>query len=281
MGDSQKNKEKGGYSQWRPEETKLLIDLLVDAIHRNWRDANGLINKFTVEQIFLSVLNEKLGCQKEHKHYLTRIKYLREKYQNHLDLQRCNSGFGWDPDMKKYTAPDEVWDEYLKKHPTHKHLRYDSVEKYEDLQIIFGNGVATGGFAIGMGDSTDAHTFRVEDISQTRENINLHQSSDEVFELSSQQPSTECGMSAFSCTGSKDRAEKLHPRKRSRREADTNADKLKNDQDDSMIIRFLILDNHTRFKAITLIHSLGMKSVFKDMIVEERFGWIESNRSSL
>ncbi|WZZ68151.1 hypothetical protein YC2023_079521 [Brassica napus] len=49
---------------------------------------------------------------------------------------------------------------------------------------------------------------------------------DEVFELSSQQPSTECGMSAFPCTGSKDRAEKLHPRKRSRREADTNADKL-------------------------------------------------------
>ncbi|WZZ36780.1 hypothetical protein YC2023_020181 [Brassica napus] len=43
-------------------------------------------------------------------------------------------------------------------------------------------------------------------------------------------------MSAFPCTGSKDRAEKLHPRKRSRREADTNADKLKNDQDDSMII---------------------------------------------
>ncbi|KAH0910604.1 hypothetical protein HID58_033925, partial [Brassica napus] len=87
-----------------------------------------------------------------------------------------------------------------------------------------------------MGDSTDACTFRVEDISQTRENVNLHQSSDEVFELSSQQPSTEYGMSAFPCTGSKDRAEKLHPRKRSRREADTNADKLKSDQDDSMII---------------------------------------------
>ncbi|CAN6849993.1 unnamed protein product [Brassica oleracea] len=201
MGDSQKNKEKGGYSQWGKEETKLLIDLLVDAIHRNWCDANGLINKFTVEQNCLPVLNEKLGCQKEHKHYL-----------------------------------NKVWDENLKKHPTHKHLRYDSVEKYEDLQIIFGNGVATGGFAIGMGDSTDSRTFRVEDISQTRENINLHQSSDEVFELSSQQPSTECGMSAFPCTGSKDRAEKLHPRKRSRREADTNADKLKNDQDDSMII---------------------------------------------
>ena len=79
MGDSQKNKEKGGYSQWGKEETELLIDLLVDAIHRNCCDANGLINKFTVEQNCLPVLNEKLGCQKEHKHYLSRIKYLREK----------------------------------------------------------------------------------------------------------------------------------------------------------------------------------------------------------
>ncbi|CAH8361847.1 unnamed protein product [Eruca vesicaria subsp. sativa] len=69
-----------------------------------------------------------------------------------------------------------------------------------------------------------------------RENINLHQSSDEVFELSSQQPSTECGTSSLPRTSSKDRAEKLHPRKRSKREADTNADKLKYDQDDSMII---------------------------------------------
>ena len=50
MEDSQKNKEKGGYSQWGPEETELLIDLLVDAIHRDWCGANGLINKFTVEQ---------------------------------------------------------------------------------------------------------------------------------------------------------------------------------------------------------------------------------------
>lgn len=69
MGDSKKNKEKSGYSQWGPEETKILIG---------------------------------------HKHYLSRIKYLRDKYQNHLDLQRFNSGFGWDPDMKRFTAPDEV-----------------------------------------------------------------------------------------------------------------------------------------------------------------------------
>ncbi|CAN6869978.1 unnamed protein product, partial [Brassica oleracea var. botrytis] len=61
---------KSGYSQWGPDETKLLIDLLVDAFRRNWRDTNGLINKFTVEEKKFLVLIEKLGCQQEHKHYL-------------------------------------------------------------------------------------------------------------------------------------------------------------------------------------------------------------------
>ncbi|CAH2052983.1 unnamed protein product, partial [Thlaspi arvense] len=313
MADSRKNKEKGQYNQWGPEETKLLIDLLVDAIHRNWRDSNGLITKLTVEQNFLPVLNEKLGCQKEYKHYLSRIKYLRTIYQNYVDLQRFNSRFGWDPETKKFTAPDE-------KHPSHKHMRYDSVEQFEDLQLIFGCGVATGGFAIGLSDTTDARTFRVGESNQVKENINLHQSTDEVFELSSQQQSTECDMPSFPVPGFKGRAEKLHPRKRSKREATNDVDKLKNDQDDATIIvsnkifsviqqreerqqreaekreeklkreaeekeaerkkdniweamkEIPNLDNHTRYKAITLIHSLGMKNVFKDMTIEERFG---------
>ncbi|CAG7900748.1 unnamed protein product, partial [Brassica rapa] len=149
---------KDGYSQWGPDETKLLIDLLVDAFHRNWRDDNGLINNFTVEGKKILVLIEKLGCQQEHKHYL-------KKKTNLFGSQRFNSGFGWDHDTKRFTAPDEVWDEYL------KHLWYDWVEKYEDLQLIFGNGVANSGFVIGMGDSTDARTFIVE---ETMKILNYH-----------------------------------------------------------------------------------------------------------
>ncbi|KAL0864403.1 hypothetical protein Bca101_043521 [Brassica carinata] len=78
-----------------------------------------------------------------------------------------------------------------------------------------------------MGDTTDARKFRVEENTQVRENIDLHQSSDETFELLSQHPSTEYGMPTFSDMSSKGRAEKLHPRKRSKREATNDADKLK------------------------------------------------------
>ncbi|KAL1205183.1 hypothetical protein V5N11_021351 [Cardamine amara subsp. amara] len=178
MGDSEKSKEKSQYSQWGPEETNLLIDLLVDGIRRNWRDAN-------------------------------------------------------DPAMKKFTAPDEAWDEYLLKHPNHTHLRYESNEQYEDLQLIFGCAIATGGFAIGMGDTTDARTFRGWESNRVIiDNVNLHQNNDEVFELSSQQPSAspEFGMSSFRGTSPKGLLGKLHPRKKSKTEGTS-----KKDEEDPMI----------------------------------------------
>ncbi|EOA34706.1 hypothetical protein CARUB_v10022274mg [Capsella rubella] len=122
MGDSQKSKEKGSYSKWGLEETQVLLELLVDAVHPNWRDYRGNFSKLT---------------------------YLRGLYQKILDLQRLNSGIGWDPEMKMFIALDEVWEEYLKKHPKHKHLRYDSNEN---------SGLATGGSAIGRADTIDART---------------------------------------------------------------------------------------------------------------------------
>ncbi|KAF2573091.1 hypothetical protein F2Q70_00003016, partial [Brassica cretica] len=166
-----KSKEKGTYGQWRPGETKLLINLLVDEIHLKWHDASGIINKFTLEQKILQVLNEKLGCQKEHKYYLSRIIFFENHTQKLFGSSMLQLWIWWDTDTKRYTAPDEVWDEYLKKHPTHAHLRYDSVGNFEDLQLIFGNGVATSGSAVGMDDTTDARTFRVEEKTQVRENI--------------------------------------------------------------------------------------------------------------
>ncbi|CAE5959675.1 unnamed protein product [Arabidopsis arenosa] len=234
MGDSQKSKEKGPYNQWGPEETKLLVELLVDAVHRNWRDNSGIFSKLTVEQKILPVLNERLGCQKNHTQYLSRWKYLRGLYQNYLDLQRFNSGFGWDNEMKMFTAPDEVWDEYLRKHPKHKHLRYESNEQFEDLQVIFGCGLATGGSAIGMGDTIDARTIRTGESTRVRDNIIV----DEVFELSSEEPlaSPECDMSPIRGTNPKGRVDKLRPRKRSRTLATSNVDKLKTDEEDPMII---------------------------------------------
>ncbi|KAK3198205.1 hypothetical protein Dsin_021620 [Dipteronia sinensis] len=59
------------YSNWSIEESKMLLQLMVDAASRGWRDANGMLSKAIVES-------------------------------------------GMQP-TKKFTAPEEVWEDYFKK----------------------------------------------------------------------------------------------------------------------------------------------------------------------
>ena len=86
----------------------------MEEIKRGWRDFSGIINKSTVENKILQVLNERVGCQKLHKHYQRRIKFLKNLYNSYVDLQRNSSGFGWDFETKRFTASEEVWQGYLK-----------------------------------------------------------------------------------------------------------------------------------------------------------------------
>ncbi|KAG7536746.1 hypothetical protein ISN44_As13g006740, partial [Arabidopsis suecica] len=137
--------------------------------------------------------------------------------------------------MKKFTASDEVWHNYLKAHPNHKFMRYDSNDQFEDLKIIFDCATANGSSSIGLGDTTDARTYSVGD-SQVKENLNFFdESNEDGYAFSSQKQAPEADASPFSETSLKGRAEKLVPRKRSRVEAVNNLDELNSDRNDSMI----------------------------------------------
>ncbi|CAD5327241.1 unnamed protein product [Arabidopsis thaliana] len=271
MGDPPRGKEKGPYNQWTLDETDVLIELLVEGIRQNWRDCSGIIGKLTVKSKLLPALNKRLGCNKNHKNYLSRLKFLKNLYQSYLDLKRFSSGFGWDPETKKFTAPDEVWRDYLKAHPNHKHMQTESIDHFEDVQIIFGDAVATGSFAVGISDSTCPRIYTVGERSQGKKTVNQDENIEELL-----------------------------PRKRTRGGGCNNSDAAKTDHNDSMITHAIEereaqkrkinvwdamkenpdLDEHIRYKAVTMIHSLGMKDVFTDMSIEERFGWIKSNFSS-
>ncbi|KAL9830828.1 putative Myb/SANT-like domain-containing protein [Arabidopsis thaliana] len=156
MGDPPRGKEKGPYNQWTPDETDL-----------------------TVESKLLPALNKRLGCNKNHKNYLSRLKFLKNLYQSCLDLKRFTSGFGWDPETKKFIAPDEVWRDYLKAHPNHKHMQTESIDHFEDA-------VATSSFAVGMSDSTCPRIYTVGERSQGKEMVNQDENIEEVYEFSSQ-----------------------------------------------------------------------------------------------
>nr|GLL39995.1 uncharacterized protein At2g29880-like [Ipomoea trifida] len=136
---------------------------MVDAIKNGWRDSSGGLSKLTVEKRILPALNEKLGCQRSYAQYQSRLKWFKNRFNNFSELMRHSSGFGWDPITKRFTASDEVWEDYLKSHPTHKHLRTDTVADYEDLAFVFGSTTAVGKNSIGLGDETDARIYNVEE----------------------------------------------------------------------------------------------------------------------
>lgn len=109
MGDPQAVKAKGSYKHWSEPETKMLLRMLVEAMNQG--------HKFTrpmMETRILPELNEKLGTNKTYDEYMNRMKNLKKKYQNLVELLRFSSGFGWNPETMKLTSTDEVWEEYLK-----------------------------------------------------------------------------------------------------------------------------------------------------------------------
>ncbi|KAJ8570560.1 hypothetical protein K7X08_037532 [Anisodus acutangulus] len=169
MGDSQqgndkgKGKEKENYGSWTIDDTNELLYLLVDAINSGLRDANGSLSKKNVERVILPRINAKIRFPKTYNHYLSRMKWLKTQYNKMSTLMRNNSGFGWDPIAKMFTASDEVWKDYLKSHPSHKKLREKSVVDYEDLKIVFGGVTANGNGSIALGaDDTDVTTYGEE-----------------------------------------------------------------------------------------------------------------------
>ncbi|CAJ2650427.1 uncharacterized protein LOC123904698 [Trifolium pratense] len=109
MGDSQENnrgksKDKDDVT-WTMEETNELLHLLVDAMNRGMRDANGSLSKQTVERLILPELNAKTRFPKTYSHYLSRMKWFKNQYNMMSTLMRHNSGFaghGNDPENELF-----------------------------------------------------------------------------------------------------------------------------------------------------------------------------------
>ncbi|KAH6761612.1 hypothetical protein C2S52_019045 [Perilla frutescens var. hirtella] len=159
-GNSQQDsKRKTFYEPWTKEHIDVLLELMVDAAHRGWRDNSGIFSKITVEERILSMLNERLRCNKTYSNYQSRLKWFKNRWTSYSNLLRVNSDFLYDHITKKFTASDEVCDAYLEAHSKDANLCYGKCPDYEDLLIVVGNGVAVGKNSIRLGSATDANTL--------------------------------------------------------------------------------------------------------------------------
>ncbi|XP_024190318.1 uncharacterized protein At2g29880 [Rosa chinensis] len=134
---------------------------MVDAATRGWRDNSGIFSKQTVEERILPVLNSKLGCHKTYNNYQSRLKWFKNRWDSYSALMRFSFGFVFHSTTKRFTASDEVREDYLKAHPNDANLRYGIFHDYEDLEIAIANGVAVGKNSMGLGGAIDARTLGV------------------------------------------------------------------------------------------------------------------------
>ncbi|XP_019183640.1 PREDICTED: uncharacterized protein At2g29880-like [Ipomoea nil] len=315
MGDQERSKGKskvnGNYALWAPEESNELLQLMVDAIKNGWRDSSGGLSKLTVEKRILPALNEKLGCQRSYAQYQSRLKWFKHRFNNFSELMRHNSGFGWDPITKRFTASDEVWEDYFKSHPTHKNLRTDTIADYDDLAFVFGSSTAVGKNSIGLGDETDARIYSVEEDNQCRiDQLHFDFANDGFTQNDIQVDSQDPRLSQYTSSAPQEinveaTSTKYYKRKRNRTEYEGNSssteetnrsnvlDKLSNTLDSiAADIHILVqkrvkesgcwdaikelpdLDSDTCFKVLEWLNTKSKKDTFINMSPQDRYKWI-------
>ncbi|KAH0850160.1 hypothetical protein HID58_095725, partial [Brassica napus] len=256
------------YHSWSGPEHKLLLRLLVDAINQGFRDASGKFNKLTVESRILTTLQQEVGSKKTYGQYKNRMKILKGRYQIFfvvvlvLDgtLKRKNS-----QQMMKYGRSICRLIQII------NILCDDSFEDFEELRI-FEQNTATGQNAVGLGDSVDAGSYQFEENEKTNDNdfvhntskhVNLHQ--EKALEKLSHRKKARTD--AYNSEGF---VRKLQKSKRWVKEAEEKEaeDKANNVWD--AIKEIPDLDDDLRYEAMTLVHTLGMKSGFVNMSITDR-----------
>ncbi|KAL2584945.1 hypothetical protein AAZX31_14G176800 [Glycine max] len=289
MGDSQENnkgksRDKDNYVSWTMEDTNELLHLLVDAMNRGLRDANGSLSKQNVERIILPQLNAKTKFPKTYSHYLSQMKWFRNQYNMMSTLMRNNSGFGWDPIGKTFTAHEDVWKDYLKSHPSHSKLRGKSMVDYEYLKIVVGGGVSSRNNSISVDpDDTDATTFEPENRTVGIEEFSYDPNSDTFITPNNYEPayqppspnqpsnvlenlSVGIGTIAVNFEKISNMMEK--------REKDRDRDRELEGIIWDVIKEIPNLDDITRFKTAELLNTKAKKDFFLKMSPEERSSWI-------
>ncbi|KAG5034021.1 hypothetical protein JHK87_008931 [Glycine soja] len=183
MGDSQENnkgksRDKDNYVSWTMEDTNELLHLLVDAMNRGLRDANGSLSKQNVERIILPQLNAKTKFPKTYSHYLSRMKWFRNQYNMMSTL--CATTLALDgTQLEKLSLLMRI----------HSKLRGKSMVDYEYLKIVVGGGVSSGNNSISVDpDDTDATTFEPENRTVGIEEFSYDPNSDTFITPNNYEP---------------------------------------------------------------------------------------------
>ncbi|XP_058075339.1 uncharacterized protein At2g29880-like isoform X3 [Magnolia sinica] len=130
--------------KWSAEIDQVLFNVLLEQVALGRKVDNGFKNE--AYQVIAEEVMKHTDLPVNWQNVQNRLRYYKREYIAIRDMLAA-SGFGWDNERMVITAPDEVWEDYLKSHPRATHLCGKRIERMDDLAVIVGSDQATGRYA--------------------------------------------------------------------------------------------------------------------------------------
>ncbi|KAL0537290.1 hypothetical protein IC582_026267 [Cucumis melo] len=140
---------------WTKEEEAGLVELVNAG---GWRSDNGTFRHGYLNQLARMMAFKIPGCNIHASTIDSRIKLMKRMFHALAKMRGPNcSGFGWNDEKKCIVAEKEVFDDWVKSHPTAKGLLNKSFVHYDELSYVFGKDRATGGRVESFADIGSNH----------------------------------------------------------------------------------------------------------------------------
>ncbi|XP_075636507.1 uncharacterized protein LOC142608700 [Castanea sativa] len=148
--DTQKVKDTKTNFRWSQPMQNLLLEILAyEALHGN-KQSNTF--KHASYAKVAEAITEKFMTECTPKHVEHRFKTLKTNWNTIALLRNKKSGFGWNDDLKMITCDRTVYDEEVAAHPNHAQFLNKKIEMFDEMALVVGKDMATGGFSKGVGD---------------------------------------------------------------------------------------------------------------------------------
>ncbi|XP_028775347.1 L10-interacting MYB domain-containing protein-like [Neltuma alba] len=146
--------EQQSRARWTTSLTKILVDLMVDQVHKGNKQSNSFNKK--AWKYICDEFYSKTGLKWDKEQLKNRYSVLRKQYTTVKSILE-RSDFNWDEATGSIIAEEEVWAEYIKEHPDAETIKGSGCSIYKDLCTIFSEPATNGrheSVAASEGDGT-------------------------------------------------------------------------------------------------------------------------------
>ncbi|CAL1411762.1 unnamed protein product [Linum trigynum] len=131
------------YNHWEPNHDKPFVECLLELVDQG-KIEDGQCKNGVYKELKRMMETRVPGCGIKAKPTITtRIRKLKHWFHATMTMKK-ESGWGWHTVDNHVIVPNDVWEVYVKTHPTFKNYRDTPFPEFWDLVYVFGTGRATG-----------------------------------------------------------------------------------------------------------------------------------------